>query len=399
MAPSNATAPSRPIERRWDIDWLRTATVLLLVPYHTARLFDTHETFYVKNAESSAWLTHWVIPLGGAVGMQLLFLLAGAATCFALRTRTGITFVKERTRRLVVPLIFGTLVLVPPQTYIGLLTHSDYTGSVLDYYPRFFEFEATDIGGYSRGGLTPAHLWFILFLFLYSLLALPLFRWLRGRRGRRFAEGLASVVARPGMVLLFAVPFIGARWILENHGGPVAMLSYFFTFYVAGCLLASVPGFEGAVDRHKAVALLLGPVLWVVLRALPEQRAPEWLLDVIRDVYDVGIFTWFTIVALLGYGRKLLVRPNRFLGYFGEAAYPFYILHQTVLVVIAFYLVRWHAGVGAKYVMVAAGTFAGTMLVYELAVRRNRVARFLFGMRPRHPGARAAVGSAPGDAG
>ena len=162
-------------QRRWDIDWLRViAVVLLLVPYHTYRIFDTFETWYVKNDQLSTAL-NWFMIFGNAVAMQLLFLLAGAATWFALRRRSGVQYAKERLMRLLIPFVFGVLVLVPPQSYFGLRNHSDYAESFLQYYPRFFEFKLEDPGGYYLGGFTPGHLWFILYLFVLALVALPLF--------------------------------------------------------------------------------------------------------------------------------------------------------------------------------------------------------------------------------
>jgi len=160
-------------QRRWDIDWLRVmAVVVLLVPYHTFRVFDIFEDWYIKNGQLSTAL-NWFNYLGDAVGMQLLFLLASAATWFALRRRSGGQYAWERIKRLFVPLIFGLLVIVPPQSYLGLRNHSDYAGSFLQWYPSFLNFYSEDPAGYSMGGFTVAHLWFILYLLIISLIALP----------------------------------------------------------------------------------------------------------------------------------------------------------------------------------------------------------------------------------
>ncbi len=357
--------------------------MLLLVPYHTARLFDTWDPFYVKNQHLSDGLSHWLIPLGGAVGMQLLFLLSGAATFLALRVRSARRYAAERFLRLCIPFMFGLLILVPPQTYLGLRSHSSFDESFFAYYPHFFEFHPDDIEGYTQGGLTPAHLWFILFLFLFALVSLPLFLSLRRPAGRRLTGVFASALARPGLLLTAAVPLIVLERLLDRYQTPLLMFTYFLAFFWLGYLLMTDRRFDHAIDRHKRVALLLGPVLWIVLRAIPEAAQPEWLVEVVAGVYHRGFFTWFTIIAILGYGRKYLTRPNRFLGYFGEAAYPFYIIHQTVLVAVGFLVVQWQTGIAAKYVTVALATYAGTTLVYELLVRRLRISRFLFGLKLR----------------
>lgn len=353
------------------------------MPYHTARLFDTWDPFYVKNQQLSDGLSHWLIPLGGALGMQLLFLLSGSATWLALRVRRPRRYLGERVLRLLVPFVFGLLVLVPPQTYLGLRSHTDYDESFLAYFPRFFEFYPDDFEGYTQGGLTPAHLWFILFLFLFALVSLPLFLALRRPAGQRFTTALASVFTRGGVLPLLAMPFIVLERLLDRYEDPLLMFIYFLAFFWVGYLLMTDRRFDNAIDQHKRAALLLGPVLWIVLRAIPEAAQPEWLIDVLASVYNRGFFTWFTIIALLGYGRKYLTRPNRFLGYFGEAAYPFYIIHQTVLVAIGFVVVQWQTGIAVKYLTVALATYAGTTLAYELFVRRLRISRFLFGLKPR----------------
>ena len=99
--------------RRYDLDWLRILAVLLLIPFHTARLFDFWEPNYVKNAELSAGLTYQIAFIG-PWHMPLLFLLAGAATWYALDFRSDGDYVRERFKRLLVPLAFGVLVIVPP---------------------------------------------------------------------------------------------------------------------------------------------------------------------------------------------------------------------------------------------------------------------------------------------
>jgi len=101
------------------------------------------------------------------------------------------------------------------------------------------------------------------------------------------------------------------------------------------------------------------------------------------DAYRNAFVPWFFILALLAYGRRLLNFTNRFLKYFAERAYPIYILHQTVLVAIAFFVVQWSIGAGAKYAIIVALSFAGTILAYDILVRRTNITRFLFGMKPR----------------
>jgi glucan biosynthesis protein C len=133
----------RGLERRYDIDWLRVLAVLMLIPFHTARIFDIWEPFYAKSDQVSRALTYFFIGGVNAWHMPLFFLLARASTWFALGFRSGGQYIKERLKRLIVPLVFGTLVIVSPQTYLGALTYGKFAGSFFQYYPRFFQIGAT----------------------------------------------------------------------------------------------------------------------------------------------------------------------------------------------------------------------------------------------------------------
>jgi peptidoglycan/LPS O-acetylase OafA/YrhL len=373
----NAQTVSGPVKpgRRWDIDWLRVLAVLLLFYVHPARIFYVWDPWYVKNDQLSltlsrlaVFINHWHMPL--------FFVLAGAATWFSLRRRSGGQYAKERFKRLLVPFIFGLLVIVPPQIYISLHNRPGYTESYLRFYPRFFDPAYT--GGFDMG-----HLWFILYLFVFSLVVLPLFLYLNRDPGGRLIKRLAGFFSQPGMIFLPVVLLIVTDYVLLHfYPNPV----YFITFFIYGYIMMADARFEEAIVRHKTIALILGLVLFVVWLSLVSLGVihPDWLQPIPRS-----FITWFCLIALLGYGKQFLNFTNRFLQYFGEAAYPVYILHQTVIVVIGFYVVQWDtsaalgtgAGVPVKFVTIVVASFVITAILYEV-VKRTNVTRFLFGMRP-----------------
>jgi glucan biosynthesis protein C len=168
-------------------------------------------------------------------------------------------------------------------------------------------------------------------------------------------------------------------WVLG--GNPL----FYITFFILGFILMSDQRLMDKVDRHRLVLLLLGVVPLAGLITVSATNSwpasiPEWA-DGIMDAYRNGFVPWFFILALLAYGRRFLNFSNRFLKYFAEGAYPIYILHQTILVVIAFFVVQWGLGVGAKYVIIVALSFLGTILAYDILVRRTNITRFLFGMK------------------
>jgi peptidoglycan/LPS O-acetylase OafA/YrhL len=354
-------------KRRYDIDWLRVLAVLLLFYAHPARIFLTSGPWYVQNIQKSELITIGALFID-QWQMALLFLLAGASTLFALRFRTGREYLIERFKRLLVPLVFGLLVIVPPQLYIEILGFGG--GSYIDFYPKYFDGEFT--GGFDMG-----HLWFIAYLFGYSLLALPLFLFLKRESGRRMLSKLGQFFSLPGMIFLFVLPIALADHLLYDfYPNPI----YFFTFFMLGYLLLADDGFEEAIGKSKLIALIIGILSFAVWYTLISRRIriPIWLGSLTR-----GVVSWCCLIAILGYGRQFLNFTNRFLKYQGAASYPVYILHQTIIIAIGYFVIRWRIGVFPKFIVIIAGSVLATFALYEVLVKRTNLTRFLFGMRPK----------------
>jgi glucan biosynthesis protein C len=372
-------------DRRYDIDWLRLMAVFLLFFFHAACIFHPWSNYYIKNDQLSPVIAYIFVWTMGHWHMSLFFILAGASTYFALKKRSGLEYIRERVRRLFIPLIFGTLVLIPPLSYLGLLNHSDYSQSFIAWLPNFFHLQTADLNGFFMGGLTTGQLWFILHLFVYSLIALPLFLYFNRDSGRRWIQRIASILMKPAVLFLLfpalLVPISKFPWVLG--GNPL----FYITFFILGFILMSDQRLMDKIDRYRLILLLLGVVPlagFITMSATNSWPAniPEWA-DGIMDAYRNAFVPWFFILALLAYGKRFLNFTNRFLKYFAEGAYPIYILHQTVLVAIAFFVVQWSIGAGAKYAIIVVSSFAGTILAYDILVRRTNITRFLFGMKYR----------------
>ena len=178
------------------------------------------------------------------------------------------------------------------------------------------------------------------------------------------------------MILLLALPIMLLNAVPLGYPNPV----YFLIYFLYGYILIADERFGQAIDRHKLVALILGVViyaLWIGLVTSGLLRDPD-LLKPVRE----SLIAWLCLIALLGYGRQFLNFTNRFLRYFGEASYPLYILHQTVIVILGFYVVQWSTGILPKLLVIMVASFGITLVLYDLAVRRTNVTRFLFGIRP-----------------
>jgi len=371
-------------QRLYYIDWLRLLAVFLLFFYHTARIFDPWESFYAQNDVASPVIGYSVLWAVGPWHMSLFFLLAGASTYYALRRRTGREYVRERFMRLFIPFVFGVLVLIPPQSYLGLVQHSGYSGSFHTWYPDFFALQLDDIDGYFMGGHTWGHLWFIFHLFVYSLIAISLFLYLNRESGNRLVGRFAAAFTRPLVFFLFPMVLVAASEFPEVAGGNPL---FYIIYFVSGFVLMSDARFMDVIDRYRVALLVLGPALFTGMLVTWATGSwppgvPEWA-DEMAHYYFNAAAPWFIILAMLGYGRRFLGSTNRFLNYFAEGAYPLYILHQTVIVIVGFYVVRYGIGIPSKYALIVAGSFAGTVFLYDIAVKRTKVTRFLFGLKPR----------------
>ncbi|RJP14290.1 MAG: acyltransferase [Candidatus Abyssobacteria bacterium SURF_5] len=370
--------------RRYDIDWLRVLAVLLLIPFHTAIIFAPADSLsYIKDQENRvlnqfSWFVHqWHMPL--------LFLVSGAATWFSLNSRTGRQYLGERVQRLVIPLVFGTLAIVPPAVYFQRLQFQQFQGSYIAFYPHFFN------GIYPEGNFMWGSLWFLAYLFVFSLIVLPLLLFFRREFGKRLISTVASLCERRGEIFLFAVPLaviqaaLRARWPgFQNLIGDWANFFFYITFFIYGYLLCSERRFEEAIARNGTLALGMGVVSWLFIGGISwigkepvPGYSPEWILYMIL----FGFNSWFWIIAILSFGQRHLGFTNKVLQYGTEAALPFYIIHHTIIVVIGYYVVQWNLRGMSKFFVITTASLIVTILLYDIFVKRANVTRFLFGMR------------------
>ena len=373
---SSGTGVGGAVERRHDLDWLRVFAVLLLLPFHSARVFDPFEGFYVHSAATSEPLFWSVIAFISLWQMQLLFVLAGAASWFAFGRRSAHEYRAERVKRLLVPFLFGLVVIVPIQSYLAIVWRggsASIPAFTADYWGMQREF-----GGYD-GGFTFGHLWFIFYLFLYSHVAAPLFaRWHARTEPRRWVRWY--------LILIPLVVFLGDALPWPEDGPQ--NLFYSFALFVAGFLLVSDPRLEAAIDgawRWLAplAGVLIGVLMWTWISGVWDRLDDG---SVVSDLLDLGeaIVMWVAVLALLALGKRFLSFEAPFLRWANEAAYPIYLLHQSVIVVVAYgVLTAWGAPAVVGFVVVAAASLLATVTIYEWLVRPWDAVRFLFGMKPR----------------
>jgi peptidoglycan/LPS O-acetylase OafA/YrhL len=371
--------------RRYDFDWLRVLAVLLLIYFHAAAVFYKGELgeFYIQNDVLSPQMNAFVLFVH-QWHMPLFFLLSGAASWFILQTQTAVQYVLERFKRLFVPFLFGTLILIPPQVYYHLLSISSDRPSYLQFYPQFFN------GVRPEGNFEWGHLWFLIYLFTLSLLALPLFLYFK-KSGQLWISKLATLVEKPGAIFLLALPLVlieatlRPHWIgFQNLYNDWANFCLYLAYFIYGYLICADPRFELAIERNwKAIALLAIASMSVLFGLWQTDVLPERGYSLGYILYQMlrGFNSWLWVTALLGLGRKYLNFNNRVLRYLNPASYPIYVLHQTVLVAIAFYVVQWQTGVFEKFFLISTASLLMSILLYDLFVKRHNILRFLFGLK------------------
>jgi peptidoglycan/LPS O-acetylase OafA/YrhL len=379
----NVPEQSLHLSRRYDLDWLRVLAVLLLVPFHSAIIFSSlpqSQVVYVYDSQHSPLLMK-MVDFMYLWHMPLLFVVAGAASWFALAIRSDGQYLSERVNRLLVPLLFGMVVLLPPTLYL-------YTSTVprlatrfptfFQFYPHYFVPDLSDLTGRTQGSWTPMHLWFILYLLGYSALALPIFRYMRAPSGKGLVERLASLFARRGMILLLALPLTLASAV--PVGGSENPLVY-LVWFVYGYLLMSDPRFQAALDRHTLMAFLLAILTTVFIFTLGQKASPAWSPYWLLSGFVYNFSRWLWVIGILGLGHRFLNTESVIRRYANEAAYPFYILHYPVNMLAGYFLRPWNATIAVKYVVIVVLTTMVTLTLYETLVRRYSLLRFLFGMK------------------
>jgi glucan biosynthesis protein C len=360
------------------LDWLRVMAIFVLIFFHTGMLF-VGWGWHITNDETIPALV-WPMDLAHRLRMPLLFVIAGAGMWFALQRRSGKSFTGERTLRLLVPAIVGMFLIVPPQIYIERIAHGEWHGGYLDFYlQRVLQFQP-----YPTGNFSWHHLWFIIYLYAYVLLLLPLMLWWRKARP----------VLKPGAwILALALP-LGINEALlkplfpETHN--LVHDWYVFIHYllltVYGFVLASSPATWDWLAKFRRPALAIAitstvTVIGLLLAGLIRH-------DSVADSMLANAFTWTWLMVFLGYGRQYLSFGNRLLTWARDASYPIYILHQTVIILIAYFVIRQPWAAWIKYWVVAATTLAACALIYEFLVRRVGFLRVAFGMKATKPEAR-----------
>ncbi len=334
--------------RKYYLDYLRAIGILLLFPIHTFMIWNNFGSkFYIWDGENTL-LSTMIVAVNPWL-MPLLFVIAGMCARYSLAKRKPRQFVKERFAKLLLPFILGMLILVPFQALIARRFFFGYQGSILSHYSYFFT-HFSDLSGYD-GCFTPGHLWFILYLFIISLLSLPIMKYLPYER---VAKKLPhrSIAA----VIVLFLP-IWLMYYIGNFGGY--SIGKYFLLYLIGYYLFSDETMITSLLRHKKLIITL-----FVLSDLGLMIA-FYQFSYYGDLL-VNIVGWLGVLVCLLLAKGYINKEIAVLEYLRKGSYAFYLLHQTILVALGYYALSTFDQLSVQLIIVMFGSFLLTVLGYEL---------------------------------
>ncbi len=342
--------------RRYDIDWLRVVAIGLLLIYHIAIVFQPWGVLIGFPQSDEALVNLWVaMSMLNVWRIPLLFFVSGMGVYFAIRRRSLKELLLERSRRILVPFVFGILVIVP----IHILIWQYFYHQDLSYR------------------IQTGHLWFLANIFIYVLIFAPLFIHLVKHPELSVTKKLEHLFGSRTGLLLPALAFMGVTlatrpeiyelYAMTWHGFFLGAVAFFFGFM----MMMGGNRIWQHLDKLRIWTLCFAFSLYMIRWILFDFDAP----DVMTAAESIG---W--IFAVLGFSCRYLNRPSHLLGYLSEGAYPVYVLHMIFLYLGAVLVLPVQMNTVLKFVLISAFTFTGSIGTYEI-IRRIAFLRPVFGLK------------------
>ena len=366
-------------ERSYELDWLRIVATILIFFFHCARIFN-YGDWEIKNKEKDIGLSifiwyvdFWVIPI--------FFVIAGMGTFYALGVRKEKEYIKERFNRLMIPLIVGIFTHLAIQVYLTRLNHNEFSGSFFEFY-FFHYFNGIYMGPSSPGNfnLFGGHMWYLFFLFFYSLATLKLFIYLKKEENNDKLLKLGRFFNKPGALFLLVIPIFIMEEIFDRLGlpeqGGYQVPTYIFIF-IYGFLLVSHEQFKQSIEKHGIPAFIIS--IGLLILTFFEEWTGSYSLEPLSGFLR-NLCGWCWVITVLYLGRKFLNFNHKSLKFLNDIVLPFYVLHQSIIIIVGFYIIGFDLSTTIKYIIISSISFA-IVVGLVLLIRTNNITRFLFGMR------------------
>ena len=378
--------------RRYEFDWLRVSAILVVFLYHSTRFFNLGD-WHVKNVDTFVEVEMW-ITFASTWLMPLFFIISGAGLYYAIGKSGGWrNFYTDKFMRLMVPVLVASVTHSALQVYLERVSHGQFSDSFFAFLPQYFNglylAIGVPLGNFAFAGM---HLWYLLFLFVDSLICYRLFIWLKGS-GRKALERVTTLFAMPGLICIwFSVPLLAMYAIVPpailNAGAGAWGFAYYLWFLISGFLIVSSERLQQKIQAQRWISLLLGATLSVIF--LYRTFNPESVVSpdgigrwIHMTIYFLSAWSW--LLAILGFGMRLLNFDRPWLKPANEGVLPFYIMHQTVLVGLGYFITGWEIHAVLKWAIVSTGSLMVIVTMYLFLIRKYELLRFLFGMKTTHP--------------
>ncbi|MFZ0932569.1 MAG: acyltransferase family protein [Syntrophobacteraceae bacterium] len=370
--------------RAYYLDWIRIGVILLLVPFHSAVSFTRMGDAFIKYQQSAlamdiglVFLSIWIMPV--------LFMVSGAASYYALQHKTPKEYARERRTKLLKPFIAATLLVCAPLSYLRALFIGSFHGSFLQFYPLFFT-----NGAYPRGNFNWGHLWFLVYLFVFTLILRPFFVRMTVERASARLVAASSILEKGLWIYIVVIPSMFTETLLRPFFPGLQNLFWDwanFTLYLVlvfyGFVFAMNDRILDNIERIRTFSLVLAIFLFVVAAYLRLSGMGPVMGRMFPAFKALMVFAW--VFAVLGYAKRYLNRQGRFYKYLNNASFPFYIFHYVPITVAAYFIARSDLNVWLKWVVIIVLAYPSTFALYEI-VKRIPVLRFLFGVKPGRQG-------------
>ena len=372
------------------LDWLRVLAFGLLFLFHSWRPFD-HLPWHIKNEEQSVifdlltFFTHgW--------RMHLIFLVSGAGTWFAMRSRKG-KFIADRLKRLIVPFLFGILIIIPPQRFYEWIMFRGFEGGYLNFLMAYPSQQLSDSMGASVllwFGHLGTHLWYLPFLFVMTVISIPIFR--KIQKGKIGFTWLKKILSTRLGVFILVVPMIVCRFLLKPIFPGYTDWADFFVYiwpFIYGFMFIADKEFIDIIKRKMLLLLNVGVVssaIFIYLGSTDEQMVQVFLQPEFSRIHlAVTVNTMFVALSWILFFLGLFARSMNFnhsiLVPANVSILPIYVLHQTLIIVFGYYIVQFDQSVFIKFLIIALTAIPVSVLLYQL-IRTNNITRFVFGLKP-----------------
>ncbi|MDD4033492.1 MAG: acyltransferase family protein [Bacteroidales bacterium] len=363
-------------ERQMYVDWIRIFLIFSVFIFHVGMVFNEWY-FPVKNEVQLSGLAP-VMSFLHIWRMPLLFLVSGAGTRFALGFRNISEFVRERSLRLMLPFLFGLFLLVPVQVY---LEKADQYPSLFNFYTHMFE------GFFPEGNFSWHHLWYLLYLYLIVMLFIPFIAFFRSKGYSVFEGIIEKITQLRGGMILFVIPVLASQiWLRpyfpeETHAlaDDWAYFCLYLLYFVAGFIFLGNANIVKHIVRDRCIWLSLTVITLVMMQIpfLKERTGIEWLTWTHLSI----VMGWAMSLTVLGYFKQYFNKDHLLRKPLNRAIYPFYLIHQPVLVVMAYLIIPTGYSIAVKALLIIGSCLMIIWFIYQFIIKPFAFTRIIFGLK------------------